>query len=95
MNRHASFWLASTLLVALLLAPAPVWPHDEGAPHKEPAQSQPAGQPSASQAGMYRWTDDRGMAHYSQGLDSVPDQFRSRAVPLGQATSPAAEPRKP
>ena len=91
MNRNASFWLASTSLMVLLLTPAPVWPHDEGAPHKEPAQSQPA----ASQAGMYRWTDDRGRVHYSQGLDSVPDQFRSRAVPLGQATSPAAEPRKP
>jgi hypothetical protein len=44
---------------------------------------------------MYRWKDDRGMVHYSQGLQSVPEPFRATAVPLGQATSPAAEPRKP
>jgi hypothetical protein len=28
---------------------------------------------------MYRWTDDQGGAHYTQGLDSVPDRFRPKA----------------
>jgi hypothetical protein len=83
----------SIALGALLLTPPSVLAHSEGPPHAEAAQSQSANKPS--DAGMYRWKDDRGMVHYSQGLQSVPEPFRATAVPLGQATSPAAEPRKP
>jgi len=83
----------SIVLGALVLAPAAAWAHSEGPPHAEAGQSQSANKPS--DAGMYRWKDDRGMVHYSQGLQSVPEPFRATAVPLGQATSPAAEPRKP
>jgi hypothetical protein len=30
-------------------------------------------------AQMYRWTDEQGGTHYTQGLDSVPDRFRPKA----------------
>lgn len=42
--------------------------------------------PAAGQ--IYRWTDDRGVAHYAEGLDSVPERYRDRAVPLGLRRSP-------
>ena len=77
--------LILTMLAGLLLAPVPVPAHSEGPPHQE--QSQAAANPADSQTGMVKWMDDSGQVHYSQGLDSVPEQFRSRAVPLGQATS--------
>jgi hypothetical protein len=41
---------------------------------------------------MYRWTDDQGGAHYSQGLDSVPERHRSRAQLLAYPETPAAAP---
>jgi len=41
---------------------------------------------------MYRWTDDQGAAHYSQGLDSVPERYRSRAQLLVYPEPPAAAP---
>jgi predicted aspartyl protease len=28
---------------------------------------------------MFRWTDDQGGVHYTQGADSVPDRFRAKA----------------
>ncbi|MBI2153884.1 MAG: DUF4124 domain-containing protein [Candidatus Rokubacteria bacterium] len=94
MKPTATLRALSIALGALLLTPLSVRAHSEGAPHHaEAGQSQSANKPSDS--GMYRWKDDRGMVHYSQGLQSVPEQFRATAVPLGQATSPAAEPRKP
>ena len=49
-------------------------------------------------AQMYRWTDDQGGVHYTQGLDSVPDRqrpkaqmmvFPERPVAPVSATSPA------
>jgi predicted aspartyl protease len=43
-------------------------------------------------AQMYRWTDDQGAAHYSQGLDSVPERYRSRAQLLAYPETPAAAP---
>src|SRR5882724_4210020 len=43
-------------------------------------------------AQMYRWTDDLGAAHYSQGLDSVPERYRSRAQFLAYPELPAAAP---
>jgi hypothetical protein len=41
---------------------------------------------------MFRWTDDQGAAYYSQGLDSVPQRYRSRAQPLAYPDPPAASP---
>jgi Domain of unknown function (DUF4124) len=35
--------------------------------------------PAPAWAQMYRWTDEQGGLHYSQGIDSVPERFRSRA----------------
>lgn len=90
MNR----FLPVLLLVVPLLVPIPSLAH-EGDDHQHPDApqppqrvSQPAASPSTS--GLYRWADDRGQVHYSQGLNSVPEQFRSRAVPLGQATPSSA-----
>jgi hypothetical protein len=42
--------------------------------------------PAAAQ--FLRWTDDRGVTHYSEGLDSIPPRYRERAVPLGLRNSP-------
>ena len=89
MNR----FLSVLLLVTPLLAPVPVIAHEGDHSHPDLPQppqrvSQPAASPSSG--GLYRWADDSGQVHYSQGLDSVPEQFRSRAVPLGQATPSSA-----
>ena len=40
-------------------------------------------------AQVYRWADEQGRVNYSQGLDSVPERFRSGAQFV---TSPAAPP---
>jgi predicted aspartyl protease len=51
--------------------------------------------PSTSWAQMYRWTDEQGGTHYSQGIYTVPERFRSRAQPLTfpeRAAAPAASP---
>ena len=51
--------------------------------------------PTTVSAQMYRWTDDQGGTHYSQGIDSVPDRFRSKAQLLAypeRPTAPAASP---
>src|SRR2546430_11157587 len=47
---------------------------------------------SPAWAQMYRWTDDQGAAHYSQGLDSVPERHRSRAQLLAYPELPATAP---
>lgn len=44
--------------------------------------------PPASWAQMYRWTDDRGAVHFSQGLESIPERFRDRARLLGYPEQP-------
>ncbi|MGH7326543.1 MAG: aspartyl protease family protein [Candidatus Rokuibacteriota bacterium] len=43
--------------------------------------------PAAAQ--IYRWTDERGNAHYTEGLANVPERVRSRAVPLGLRNDPS------
>jgi predicted aspartyl protease len=51
--------------------------------------------PSTSWAQMYRWTDEQGGTHYSQGIYTVPERFRSRAQPLTfpeRTAAPAASP---
>lgn len=77
-------WSVLILLLTLPLAPASVRAHKEGSTHGHGKQSQGASQPGGSQVGMVRWTDDRGRVHYSQGMDSVPLKYRSKAVPLGR-----------
>lgn len=45
---------------------------------------------------MYRWTDEQGQVHYSEGLGSVPERSRSTAQPLLNPTpTPSAESPKP
>lgn len=46
-----------------------------------------AAAPAAAQ--IYRWTDERGQPHYSEGLDSVPERHRATAVRLGLRNQPA------
>jgi len=41
-------------------------------------------------AQMYRWTDDQGGVHYTQGLDSVPDRQRAKAQMMTFPERPAA-----
>ena len=46
----------------------------------------------AAAATVYRWVDDQGRVHYSQG---VPPQYRDRALPVGVAAAEAtAEPAR-
>ena len=93
MNR----FLSVLLLVAPLLVPIPSLAHEGHEPHPDaPPPPQRVSQPTAPPAtgGLYRWADGSGRVHYSQGLDSVPEQFRSRAVPLGQATPASSVPGK-
>ncbi len=44
-------------------------------------------QPARAQ--IYRWTDERGEVRFSQGIQSVPPQFRGGAVAVGAASPPA------
>jgi hypothetical protein len=44
--------------------------------------------PDAS-AQIYRWTDERGDVRYSQGIHSIPPQFRSGAVMMAPPSPPA------
>lgn len=96
MTRRETTRLILSAIVGLL-APTSVWAHgaDDGPDHhglkKQAAQPAPA--PGDSR--MYRWRDDGGRVHYSQGLDSVPERFRASAEPLGQASSSPTHPRKP
>jgi predicted aspartyl protease len=48
--------------------------------------------PTASPAEIYRWTDERGVTHYSEGFESVPEQYRARAAPTGLHNAPLASP---
>lgn len=48
------------------------------------------------EAQTYRWTDDQGQVHYSEGLGNIPERYRSTAEPLADSTTPPApEPAKP
>jgi hypothetical protein len=46
--------------------------------------------PTTALGEIYRWTDDSGGAHYADGLDSVPERYRSGATPIGLRNQPAA-----
>ena len=43
-------------------------------------------------AEIVRYTDDRGTNHYVEGMESVPQQYRARAVPLGMNNDGKAAP---
>jgi predicted aspartyl protease len=44
--------------------------------------------PLPALAQFYRWIDERGNAHYAEGIDNVPQRYRSVAVPLAMRNSP-------
>ena len=44
----------------------------------------------AAPAQIYRWMDAQGQVNYGQGLDSVPDRFRSGAQVVNSPSVPAA-----
>jgi hypothetical protein len=46
--------------------------------------------PFAAYAQIYRWTDDAGHGHYTEGIDTIPERYRSRAVPMGLVNRPVA-----
>jgi len=89
MNR----FLPVLLMVVTLLAPMSSLAHEGHDEHPDARPPERVSQPTAppSTSGLYRWTDDSGRVHYTQGLQSVPEQYRSRAVPLGQATPSSAQ----
>lgn len=43
-------------------------------------------------AEIVKYTDDRGINHYVEGIQSVPQQYRARAVPLGLSNDGSAAP---
>jgi predicted aspartyl protease len=45
---------------------------------------------SAAEAQIYRWIDEAGVPHYSEGLDSVPERYRASATSLGLRNAPAS-----
>jgi predicted aspartyl protease len=51
--------------------------------------------PAPAWAQMYRWTDEQGGIHYSQGIYSVPERFRSKAQLLAYPERPAAPAESP
>ena len=49
-----------------------------------------AGAITPASAQIYRWTDDRGEVRFSQGIHSVPPQFRGGAVMMSAPSQPSA-----
>jgi len=47
---------------------------------------------SAAHAQIVRYTDERGQSYYVDGVENVPPQFRSTAMPLGLRNQPAPSP---
>lgn len=47
--------------------------------------------PAAAWAQLFRWTNERGEVHYSQGIESVPERFRSGAQFLGYPGQPPSQ----
>jgi hypothetical protein len=48
--------------------------------------------PSGVLAQAYRWVDEQGKVHYSEGLDSVPPQYRATAKPIEFPKAPPPPP---
>ena len=49
--------------------------------------------PAAAQ--MFRWVDDTGSVHYSEGVDSIPERYRAGARRLVLPSAPAPAPAAP
>jgi hypothetical protein len=45
-------------------------------PSSKKGESTPAG---VTFHGLFRWTDENGVTHWTQGLDAVPEQYRPKA----------------
>lgn len=50
--------------------------------------------PQAGRAEIFRYTDERGQNSYVDGLENVPERYRSVAVPMGFRNNPAPLPSK-
>lgn len=50
--------------------------------------------PQAGRAEIFRYTDERGQNSYVEGLENVPERYRSVAVPMGFRNNPAPPPSK-
>ena len=48
--------------------------------------------PAPAAAQFYRWVDEFGNIHYSEGIDSVPPRYRDSAVPLGMRNTAPTTP---
>ena len=48
--------------------------------------------PSLVLGDIYYWVDDQGTQYYTTSLDSIPEPYRSKAIPLPLPTSPPAPP---
>lgn len=48
--------------------------------------------PVPAAAEIYRYTDATGTSHYVEGIDSVPQEYRARAAPVGLRNAPAGAP---
>jgi predicted aspartyl protease len=48
------------------------------------------GRPAPADAQIYRWVDERGVTHFVQGIDSVPQKYRSAAVPFDLSKAPGS-----
>lgn len=48
--------------------------------------------PAVALAQAYRWVDEQGKVHYSEGLDSVPPQYRATATPIQFPKAPPPPP---
>ena len=48
--------------------------------------------PVPAAAEIYRYTDAAGSSHYVEGIDSVPQEYRARAAPVGLRNAPAGAP---
>ena len=48
--------------------------------------------PLPATAEIFKYTDERGTNHYVEGLESVPQQYRARATPLGMTNNTLSEP---
>lgn len=51
--------------------------------------------PSGAWAEIYRWVDEGGGVHYSEGIDSIPERYRTQAVLLPYRNLPATSSPKP
>jgi predicted aspartyl protease len=40
-------------------------------------------------AQIYRWVDERGVPHYADGIDRVPERYRAKVAPLELRNAPA------